>query len=276
MNNVFARVKGLRKKPFFKVVSDYTLFDAIDTSRVSFVPYEPDHNLDDDSWFKVDNFSQQEYCLPFLKEEFDSKNYNELEKKHFSKISFIFSSQGDDFFFQKITPSFFLRRKTIAFGESAVIEEGKDRLVINAVPDAIYLKANDTLIFKSLATISGIFKGIDVLYKEATEEEVSHFLGESFIELSANYDVENVSKPNRKRIALAIDTLAAMSSEDRNEMLIYINDYCEEKLKYDDSSKKFEVSSEEELKFLLYGIEQRFYTTRFGDEKRLANSIQRL
>ncbi|EAO7712372.1 ATP F0F1 synthase synthase, partial [Salmonella enterica] len=31
-----------------------------------------------------------------------------------------------------------------------------------------------------------------------------------------------------------------------------------------------------ELKYLLYGIEQRFYTTRFGNEKRLANSILRM
>lgn len=276
MNNVFARVIGPRKKPYFKVVSDCTLFDAVDTSRVSFVPYEPDHNLDDDSWFKIDNFSQQDYCLPFLKEDFDSKNYNELEKRYFSKISFIFSSQGDDFFFQKVTPSLFLKRKMIAFGECAAIEENKYRLVINAVPDAIYLKEADALIFKNLATVSGIFKGIDILYKEATAEEVSSFLGESFIELSDDYDVDNVSKPNRKRIALAIDTLVAMSSEDRNEMLVYINDYCKEKLKYDDFTRKFEVSSEDELKFLLYGIEQRFYTTRFGDEKRLANSIQRL
>lgn len=35
-------------------------------------------------------------------------------------------------------------------------------------------------------------------------------------------------------------------------------------------------SNDEELKFLLYGIEQRFYTTILGDEKRLANSIQTL
>ena len=36
---------------------------------------------------------------------------------------------------------------------------------------------------------------------------------------------------------------------------------------------KFEISSEQNLKMLLYGIEQRFYTTLIGDEKRLANSV---
>ena len=65
-----------------------------------------------------------------------------------------------------------------------------------------------------------------------------------------------------------MDTLAAMPVEDRGEMLNYINDYCAEKLKYDTAECKFELSSEEELKYLLYGIEQRFYTTREGANKR--------
>jgi len=39
----------------------------------------------------------------------------------------------------------------------------------------VYIKNQDTLMFKNLATISSIFKGIDELYKEATKEEVSEF-----------------------------------------------------------------------------------------------------
>lgn len=86
--------------------------------------------------------------------------------------SSIIAVQGDEFYFQKITPSLFIKRKTIAFGEVAIIEESKERLVINSLPDAIYRKASDSLLFRDLVTISSIFKGIDVLYKEATEDEV--------------------------------------------------------------------------------------------------------
>ncbi|HGI0856837.1 TPA: ATP F0F1 synthase synthase [Yersinia enterocolitica] len=276
MNNIFAKVKGPRKKPFFKLVSDYTLFETLDTSAFSLIPYNPDHKLDDDSWFVIKEFSQQPFCLSCITADFDSKDYDDLTKRYFAKISYIFSSQDNDFYFQKVTPSLFIKRKTIAFGESAEIEENEGRLIINNIPDAVYFKGRDLLIFKNLATISSIFKGIDVLYKEATEEQVNTFLGESFIGLSTDYDIEKVSKPNRRRIALAMDTLAEMSAGDRNEMLLYINDYCAEKLKYDGEENKFEISSEEELKYLLYGIEQRFYTTRFGNEKRLANSILKL
>ena len=34
--------------------------------------------------------------------------------------------------------------------------------------------------------------------------------------------------------------------------------------------------SEKELKELIYGIEQRYYTTEIGNEKRLANSVIKL
>ena len=46
-----------------------------------------------------------------------------------------------------------------------------------------------------------------------------------------------------------------------------------EKLEYNSKERKFKISTDNELKYLLYGIEQRFYTTPFSKEKRLANSI---
>lgn len=276
MDQVLARVKGKRKKQHFKLISNKTLFDAIAIDLNSCVAYKPDHNLDEDSWFKIDQLSQQAFCIDLLKTDFDSKDFDELTKDQFPQISYIFSVQGDDFYFQKITPRLFIKRKVLVFGETAQLEESENRLVVNQTPDAIYFKEFDVLIFRSLATISSIFKGIDVLYKEATNEEVGSFLSESFIELSNGYDVTKVSKPNRKRVALAMTTLAAMSDEDRSNMLSYVNGYCEEKLKFDEKNENFEISTDDELKFLLYGIEQRFYTTPFGKERRLANSVQKI
>ncbi|CAI2027257.1 Uncharacterised protein [Serratia quinivorans] len=276
MNTVLAKVKGPRKKPYFKILSDCSLFSEVVVPDGCCVAYNPDHNLDDDSWFRIERFSQQTFSLSIFNGDFDSKDYDDLTKQQFPKISCIIAVQGDDFYFQKITPSLFIKRKTIAFGEAAIVEESKGRLVINSIPDAVYRKASDSLVFRDLVTISSIFKDIDVLYKEATEDEVEQFLEESFIGLSADYDAGKVSKPNRKRIALAMNTLSTMSEGARTEMLDYINSYCEERLTLDKAAGTFEITSDEELKFLLYGIEQRFYTTPFGHEKRLANSVQKL
>jgi len=274
MDQVLAKVKGLRKKPYFKLISDEALFDVVTVDLNASVPYNPDHNLDEDSWFKIESFSDKDFCIELLKNDFDSKDFDDLQKDKFIKIAYLFSVQGGDFYFQKITPSLFIKRKTLVFGEAAELEESDNRLVVNQAPDAVYLKQSDTLIFRNLATISSIFKGIDELYREATNEEVEQFLDESFIELSDGYDINSVSKPNRKRIGLAMNTLENMSAAERTDLLGYIDGYCNQKLKFDEGSQEFEISTDDDLKLLLYGIEQRFYTTPFGHEKRIANSVQ--
>ncbi|EIO5089665.1 MULTISPECIES: ATP F0F1 synthase synthase [Vibrio] len=273
MDHILAHIKTRAKKRIFKLVSDQSLFDLVTVDLTACVPYNPDHNLDEDAWFKIEGFSNQAFCIDLLKKVYDSKDYDDLTKENFSKIAYLFAVQGEDFYFQKITPSLFVKRKTLVFGEAATLEQSQTRLVINALPDAVYFKGSDTLVFRNLATISSIFKGIDELYKEATKEEVEQFLDESFIELSNDYGVEKVSTPNRKRIGLAIKTLESMSAVDKTNMLEYIDGYCEQKLKFDQQNQKFEISTDEDLKLLVYGIEQRFYTTPFGKEKRCANSV---
>lgn len=274
MNKVFAKVKKLRKNPYFKLLSDCTLYSPVVVTNGNCIVYNSDHNLDEEAWFKIDCFSEKDYCLDILKADFDSKEFLSLTKNQFSSIAYIMSLQEGDFYFQKVTPSQMIRKKTISFGDAVFIENNKNRLVINEFPDAVYFKQIDRLIFRDLATISSIFKGIDILFREATEEEVIQFLSESFISLSQEYDVKKVSKPNRKRVALAMVTLDALSPAEKTEMLVYINDYCQEKVSFDAETETFSINSDDELKYLLYGIEQRFYTTPFGKEKRLANSVQ--
>lgn len=276
MDHVFAVVKDKRKQLYFKLISDCALFNGVDINVDGCVPYSPDHNLDEDAWFKVEQFSQQTFCPQILTEPFDEKEYDELTAVQFSKIFCLVSVQNGGFYFQKLTPSLFVRKRTLLFGESFKIEEDEKRIVVNDIPDAVYLSECDVLIFRSLATISGLFMGIDQLYKEATNEEVGSFLVEPFIALANDYNVEKVSKPNRKRISLAMTTLETMSVADKVGMLAYIDDYCSQKLRFDHQNSQFEISTDDELKLLLYGIEQRFYTTPFGHEKRLANSVMAL
>lgn len=276
MDAVFAKVKGRGKKLFFKLISDQSLYQPLTLDLSFCVPYNPDHNLDEDAWFKIENFSQQDFCIDLLKKPFDSKDYDDLKKEQFSNIAYLFSVQGEDFYFQKVTPSLFIKRKTLVFGfgEAAKLEQGDTRLVINELPDALYFKQSDTLVFRNLATISSIFKGIDELYKEATQAEVEEFLEETFIKTTNGYDAAKVSKPNRKRIGLAIATLSKMSEDNRKDMVSYIEGYVKEKLTFDQQKQSFEISTDDQLKNLLYGIEQRFYTTSLSQERRIANSVQ--
>ena len=149
----------------------------------------------------------------------------------------------------------------------------KSRIVINDVPDAIYKKDDDRLYFRKFETITPIFKGIDELYREATDEEVDEFLGLGFINLQGEYSTEKVKKANRKRIALAMESLNRYTSEQKDTIFNYTNNYFPH-LRFNGTS--FEVRNEEDLKNLLYGIEQRFYTTVATYEKRCASAVYSL
>lgn len=269
MDHIFAKIGKLH----YRLIAGETLFQKVPIVLDNCLDYSADHNLDEDSWFKIKNFHSQDYCPNYLKNPFDSRDYNDLQKNQFDEISYVFCEQGGDFYFQKVTKAKFIRKKMIVFGDIAEIEKNNKRLVINDLPDAIYYKNEDSLIFKSLTTINSIFTGVDILYKEATAQEVESFLSSSFIKIKGSYNSKVISKPNRKRIALALNTLTKMSDQDKVDMHTYINEYTEGKLKYEEASSKYEISNDDELKYLLYGIEQRFYTTPFTNEKKLANSV---
>nr|WP_321259073.1 hypothetical protein [uncultured Pseudodesulfovibrio sp.] len=260
----------------FKLLSDQeSLFD-LDVENLPLVGYDVDHNLDEGSWFKVEEFSQKDYFLDYLGRDFVAAEYNDLIKAEFTKIASLCSVQGDNFFFQKVTPSTYLCKKCIGFGDVAHLETSDTRLYVNQDPDAVYWASEDALVFKKLATISSLFPGIDTLYKEATNDEVQEFLDEDFIELVDGFNLDKVSKPNRARIALALNSLENMGPVEQESMLNYIHDYSDERLVYDEENSIFSIQNDEQLKLLLYGIEERFYTTPIGQQRRLANSVQSL
>lgn len=140
------------------------------------------------------------------------------------------------------------------------------------MPDAVYRKDIDVLYFKKLQAIAPIFRGIDILYKEATQEETEAFLKNDFIQLDNDYGVVKVKKMNRKRIAMAMETLNGFDKEQRKEVLEYTHKYYPN-LKYDNKKEIFTIGNEDDLKYLLWGIEQRYYTTPVTNENRVANSV---
>lgn len=272
MNHILAKIKRLRNQPIVRVKSDYTLYE-IELPDIDYcIAYSPDHNLDDDSWFKIENLSKQSYFLDFLTSSFDAKDCIEITKDQFDKIDYIVSHQNGDFYFQNIVPSLFLKKKTLlSFGENVTVDEDSNSLLLKQEPDAIYLVNEDILIFKKLEAITSIFKGINTLYKEATHSEVLSFFSKPFIKLEGDFCADNVSKLNRKNIALAINSLNQMSQGEKDDIIDYINGYSDVGLRFEDD--KFIVSSNYELKMLVYGLDQRFHTTQVGNQKRVANSV---
>lgn len=273
MNCLLARVKtGLRTPTFRKVISDKEIYKLPDNLSIS-VNYNPATLLENDEWYKIENFSEAKYCPEIVKSVFSSVNYNKLDKTEFKNIDYFCSVQEDVYYFQNVSKSSLQPKNRIHFGDDYKFVENSVVININEYADAVYIKDKDTLYFTNLSRITSIFKGIDELYREATDEETQNFLNSEFICCSDNFNFSNVKTPNRKRIAMAMDTLKRYNENEKEEIFEYIGTYSRI---YDFTHNIFNISNEEELKQLLWGIEQRFYTTTVGNEKRVANSIIKL
>ena len=270
MNHLLAKTKG-RNGSFFKVISDEQIFEIPDDISNS-VDYNADYKLEDDEWFVIKDFSEKEFCIDFLTKRFVSTEYNQIALNDYSKIEFLCSYQTGIYYFQKLATTQLIRKKWFSLSDAPTLMENEPIIVINNFADAIYKKDEDNLYFKKLTSVTSIFKGIEELYKEATQEETESFLENDFIKLDDNYSADKVKTANRKRIAMAMETLNRFSSEEKHSIFVYIKDYCED-LNFDENDSNFTITNEDDLKKLLYGIEQRYYTTPLGNERRLANSI---
>ena len=267
MSILLAKIKG-RNGEVCKVLSQGSnLFDLPDLSDTHI--YNPRQKLEDEEWFLLKDFSTLGFANELVGQAFNSTDYNQLTKAQFSNVVYFCAKQGHLLLFQKVNPSQLYARKWMKVSESPTISK-EPMLVLNNFLDAIYDTETDELYFKDIARVKPIFKGIGELYRTASHTEVQTFLDNDMVALQNGYSANNVTIPNRKRIALAMDALDNFSKTDRGSITTYIENYCPDLKKNGDS---FEISSETELKMLLFGIEQRFYTTEIGSKKRCANSV---
>jgi hypothetical protein len=271
MNHLIVKIRG-KNGGFLKVLSGKSVF-SLPKDLNNPKAYEADYKLEDDQWFAIEKFSEKDYCIDLLKKRFISTEYNQITNKDYQSIEYLCSAQSGKYYFQKISPSQLIKKTWLSISKNPKLIQDERIIVINHIPDAIYIKDKDTLYFKKLNSIASIFKGIEILYREATKEETESFLKSDFIKLGNDYSADSVKSTNRKRIAMAIEALNKFPESERKNVFSYIQEYCK-KVKFENNS--FNIGTEEDLKQVLYGINQRYYTTPFGKEKRLANSVTKL
>src|SRR5690606_23283337 len=129
---------------------------------------------------QLSSFSNSEYSINFLSEDFNSVDFDQISRNDLKKLSFIFTIQNGLFFFQIINNSFFISKKWFSIDE-LTLETNKPIITINSIADAIYDKVNDNIYFKRLSVANRIFKGMDQLYRVATDQETEDFLNNDFL-----------------------------------------------------------------------------------------------
>lgn len=280
MNHIIARVRsrgGRHNEKYRKVLSDVTIYDiGIFADIRNAIEYTPYTLIENNEWYKIEAFTEKDYCINLLRSNFNSVEYNLLEPENIESIEYFFACQNsNEFYFQRVSKRQLLNRRCFSFGETYSYVPNSKNILINEIPDAIFLQSTNVLYFKNISSLTSIFKGIEVLYKEATMEETQNFLESEFISIENNFTVDKVSQNNRKRISIAIDVLRQLDN-DRNRKDIIFNVMREFCPRLALPNNTFKIETDDDLKMLLYGIDQRFYTTPDGTERRIANSVIRL
>lgn len=269
--SVICKTKEKYKKLFEE---DNTLYPSIcnlkSIEENSFA-FDNRTNLDDFEWYRLENFSSKDYVTKEIKEKTSSTDYDMATHADAAGIEYIFELSDDILLFQKVTRNAFVKKRNfITLGERFEKCSNISLFQINAYPDAIYDRTKDVLYFRKLFSITKIFNGINEIYREATDTEVQAFLAEKTFCLADGFSTDKVKIPNRKKIALVQDSFSKMSNQEKKYMFDYIKDYYPN---LNINNGKAQISNEEDLKNILYGLEERFYTTLISREKRIANSI---
>lgn len=275
MKCLIVKVKGRKRTPTYKKMISGKDIYSFPSNLDDAIEYSPSTLHEENEWYMITSFSKTKFCIEFLKEDFSSVNYEKLSRSEVDSIDYLCSIQDDIFYFQNISKANLRPHKIVHIGDDFIYEENSKNININIIADAIYLKQDDTLYFQSLSKLTKIFKGIEELYREATDEETTEFLNSSFINLTSGYSTLEVKTANRKRITMALETLKKFNLKEKKQIVKYISKYCKN-LRTNEDKNTFDIGSERELKELIYGIEQRYYTTEIGNEKRLANSVIKL
>lgn len=251
------------------ILTGDTIFTLPDLTATEI--YAPEKSIEANEWFRLEQYSTKSYTNLIIDEFSDTTNYAPITSNFYSNLEYLCCISEGNYIFQKISKNNLISKRWIGLFGDFIIEQNKPILILGEYIDAVYDKPNDVLYFKNLSHVTSIFEGIDQLYKEATTAEVQGFLTSSFITLKSDFNSNKVKTANRKRIALAKTTFENFDELQKIEVLEYIHKYCPNLTL---SSSSFSIGDENELKALLYGIEQRYYQKPITKENVVANAIE--
>ena len=107
MNYLIAKLKG-NGNNFLKVIaSKNDILEMPDLTNIQ--NYTPEYKLEDDEWFKLDNFLSKNYKNGLIEQPFNGTSLNQITVDKYEDIKYLCSKQNSLFLFQKMSLSSKLR-----------------------------------------------------------------------------------------------------------------------------------------------------------------------
>ena len=113
MSIVNVKLRQREKNKYRKMVStDETIYESASTIINSSAPYAAGATLEEGEWFYIGNAKGQPYALEVFDHNFETVDFDSLDRKDFGKIDFLFTNVGENIFFQNISKSKNINYKT--------------------------------------------------------------------------------------------------------------------------------------------------------------------
>ena len=241
--------------------------------------YASTHNLrrDENEWFYIENFRASIFNTAIAKvggteikiEELFVRliELNDFESRDYSRIKWLITKQGEDYYFQKVTPSSRIQNKTVLYfweGTPEIRKMNNSIEVHRDRPDIVYDAAADKLIFKDLSKAKVMFPMLEELYREATEGEVKAFFSlRTDLSMPTSFDIGI-----RNRIARLLVKITGLSDESKTMLATYVTDHLDKAGLQTGDDGRIIISTSTQLKGYLDLLDERFITSEIYEEDR--------
>lgn len=277
MDILLAKVSKALKKvlcqqviDIFKIYRDFNFNNAI--------AYSPNASLDEDQWFFIDSLPDKkiknpiEFCLTA-----NSNDWIQVVPEEYSLIRYlaVIDKVKGRVFYQKVPSSLLIKKPLLNFfglNDQPTITNNPV-ILLNQIPDAIFEENTGKLFFKDLSKLTKIFLGIDQLFKEATEEEVSRFVHSDIFFTNIDFEIKKVTTPVRKKIKNVQTRYNSFNAEQKIEFVANVTNYLKHLIF---QNGKFLITSNEDVRDLADALDQRFHETPITKEPRRTQSYQSL
>lgn len=257
------------------------LYQSPITEQTQLIEFNTEAKCEVDEWLYIDLLNHKEEIItPFLDLFKSTANLNTFDDDSFSSMDFLITKpkESNELILKKITKA--KRLENISILQIKGRQLGPSALKVINIPNGIeldgnidaYYDGNNRLYFKNFNKIHNIFKGIDIFYREANEEEVKSFKNSACLDLSGY--TRDIGIRNLKMIAIIKDNpkIDLDHPEYIQQMISQASNFDAITLSVENN--KFIINNESDLSQFLKLALGRFYINPLTDDKMLANTAK--